>query len=80
MNTSLVPDALVDLGMGCESPAKVSALRELTFLCRKGMMSAGSKNHAFLGQPIIKDRETVKQCVGMGPGAGGQKASLIGNT
>lgn len=31
-------------------------------------------------QPVTRDRETMKQSVGMGPGAGCQKASLIGNT
>lgn len=41
------------------------------------------KNHVFPGtvsQPVTRDRETMRQCVGMGPGAGCQKASLIGNT
>ena len=51
--------------------------------CAGGRPWADSKNHAFprtVCQPVIRDRETMKQCVGMGPGAGGQKASLIGNT
>ena len=49
LNASLVPDVLVDLGMGCESSPKVSALRELSFLCRKGMMSAVSKGSCIPG-------------------------------